>query len=152
MMDYETFCKLKKLHEQDKLKSSQIAKELCLDQRTVIRWIQEECYRPRKATIGYGILDPFKDEINRVLEKHPYTATQVFQQLQELHYQGSYNTVQRYVQKIRPRRSPAFLNVISDQKTSQKHRIKTSTHNAAQTSAYQEIPTTDFLHPVPAIF
>ncbi len=112
MMDYDTFCKLKKLHEQDKLKSSQIAKELCLDQRTVIQWIKEECYRPRKSTIGSSILDPFKDEINRMLEKHPYTATQVFQQLHELHYEGSYNTVQRYVQKIRPRRSPAFLKLV----------------------------------------
>jgi hypothetical protein len=43
-------------------------------------------------------------------------------------------------------------SVIIGIKTSQKHRIKTSTHNAAQTFAYQEIPTTDFLHPIPAIF
>ena len=46
----------------------------------------------------------------------------------------------------------SVLSVISGLKTSQKHRIKTSTRNAAQTSAYQEIPTTDFLRPIPAIF
>ncbi|MBW2660315.1 MAG: IS21 family transposase [Deltaproteobacteria bacterium] len=110
MMDYETFCKIRKMSEQDKLKSSQIAKEMCLDQRTVARWIQED-YRPRKSTVGVSILTPFKDEINRILEKHPYTATQVFQQLQELDYEGSYSTVKKYVQKIRPKRSPAFLKL-----------------------------------------
>lgn len=110
MMDYETFCKIRKMSEQDKLKSSQIAKELCLDQRTVVRWMQED-YRPRKATVGVSILTPFKDEINRMLERHPYTATQVFQQLQELDYEGSYSTVKKYVQKIRPKRSPAFLKL-----------------------------------------
>lgn len=111
MMDYETFCKIKKMYDQDKLKSSQIAKELGLDQRTVIRWIQEECYRPRKPTAGASLLSPFKQEINRMLEKHPYTATQIFQQIQELNYEGSYNTVKRYVGKVRPKRSPAFLKL-----------------------------------------
>jgi hypothetical protein len=37
-------------------------------------------------------------------------------------------------------------------KNLQKQRIKPRTNNAAQTSAYQEIPTTDFLRPSPAIF
>ena len=110
-MDYETFCKINKMFSQDKLKSSQIAKELGLDQRTVIRWIKEESYRPRKSTAGASLLSPFKQEINRMLEKHPYTATQIFQQLQELNYEGSYNTVKRYVGKVRPRRSPAFLKL-----------------------------------------
>lgn len=111
MMDYETFCKLRKMYDQDKLKSSQIAKELGLDQRTVIRWIGEESYRPRKSTVGISILAPYKDEINRMLEKHPYTATQVFQQLQELNYEGSYNTVKRFVRKVRPKRSAAYLKL-----------------------------------------
>lgn len=37
MMDYETFCKLRKMYDQDKLKTSQIAKALALDQRTEIK-------------------------------------------------------------------------------------------------------------------
>ena len=37
-------------------------------------------------------------------------------------------------------------------KNQQNQRIKTRTNSAAQTSAYQEIPTTDFLRPIPAIF
>ena len=46
-----------------------------------------------------------------MLEKHPYTATQVLQQLRELNYEGSYNTVKRYVRKMRPKRSVAYLKL-----------------------------------------
>jgi len=111
MMDYETFCRVKKMHDQDGLKSSQIAKEIGLDVRTVTKWIKENRYRPRKSSVKASILTPFKDEINRMLEKYPYTATQIFQRLQERDYEGSYNTVKRYVRKVRPKRSAAYLKL-----------------------------------------
>ena len=111
MIDYENFCKIKKLHEHDGLNASQIAEELCLDQRTVVKWFTEERYRPRKKYSKASILDPFKAEIGRMIERHPYTATQIFQHLQEMSFQGSYNTVKRYIRKIRPKHSPAFLKL-----------------------------------------
>jgi len=110
-MDYETYCKIKKLHDQEGLSCTQIADEIALDPRTVRKWIQEERYRPRQSSPKTSILDPFKPEINRMLEKHNYTATQVYQQLQELDYNGSYNTIKRYVRKIRPRRSEPYLKL-----------------------------------------
>ncbi len=111
MIDYETYCRIKKLHDQDGLNCSQIAEEIVMDQRTVRKWIDEERYHPRQSPAKTSILDPFKPEIKRMLEKHAYTATQVYQQLQELEYEGSYNTVKRYVRKIRPRRSEAYLKL-----------------------------------------
>lgn len=111
MMDYETYCKIKKLHDQEGLNCLQISKETALDPRTVRKWIREERYRQRQSTSKTSILDPFKPEIKRMLEKHNYTATQVYQQLQELEYVGSYNTIKRYVSKIRPRRSEPFLKL-----------------------------------------
>lgn len=111
MIDYEIYCKIKKLHDHDGLNCSQIADEMMMDQRTVRKWIDEERYRPRQSSAKTSILDPFKHEIKRMLEKHAYTATQVYQQLQELEYEGSYNTIKRYVRKIRPRRSEAYLKL-----------------------------------------
>ncbi|MBA7671517.1 hypothetical protein ES703_79675 [subsurface metagenome] len=111
MIDYENFCKIKKLQEQDGLNAFQIAGELGLDQRTVAKWLTEERYRPKKKYSKASILDPFKAEIGRMIERHPYTATQIFQHLQEMSFQGSYNTVKRYIRKIRPKRSPAFLKL-----------------------------------------
>jgi len=99
MIDYENFCKIKKLHEQDGLNAFRIAEELGLDQRTVAKWFIEERYRPRKKPNKVSILDPFKAEIGRMIERHPYTATQIFQHLQEMSFQGSYNTVKRYIRK-----------------------------------------------------
>jgi len=111
MIDYENFCKIKKLHKHDGLNASQIAGELGLDQRTVVKWFTEERYCPRKKSNKASILDPFKAEIGRMIERYPYTATQIFQHLQEMSFQGSYNTVKRYIRKIRPKRSPAFLKL-----------------------------------------
>lgn len=111
MIDYDDFCKIKKMHKQDGLKASQIAREMALDIRTVQRWLPQERFEPRKDSGKASILDPFKDEVNRLLEKHPYTATQIYQAIQEQNYPGGYNTVKRYVRKIRPRRAKAYLKL-----------------------------------------
>ena len=111
MIDYDTFCNIKQLHDQDGLKVSQISDKLNLDPRTVVRWLDCERFQPRQNNGRSSILDPFKSEIKRMIEKHPYTATQAFQFLQEQGYPGGYNTVKRYVRVIRPKRSPAFLKL-----------------------------------------
>lgn len=110
MIDYQNFCEIKMLHQQG-LKSSQIAEHLQIDQRTVVKWLAQERFQPRKSAKRATILTPFKSEIQRLLGKHPYTATQILQQVKELGYTGSYNTVKRYVRQVRPQRSPAFLKL-----------------------------------------
>jgi transposase len=111
MIDYETFCKIKDLHNRDGLKCSQVAGKIGMDSRTVQKWLEAKSFRPRVSTPQDTIITPFKHEINRMLEKHPYTATQIFQQLQEQDYQGSYTTVKRFVNKVRPKRSTAYLKL-----------------------------------------
>jgi transposase len=111
MIDYETFCKIKDLYNRDGLKCSQIAGKIGMDSRTVQKWLDAKSFRPRVSTPLDTIITPFKPEINRLLEKHPYTATQIFQQLQEQDYQGSYTTVKRFVNKVRPKRATAYLKL-----------------------------------------
>ena len=111
MIDYEAFCKIKLLNRQDGLTAAQIANKLALDARTVAKWLDQEKYMPRKSPPKASKLDPFKDDIIRMLELHPYTATQIFQRIDELGYTGSYSTVKKYVRKARPKRSPAFLKL-----------------------------------------
>jgi transposase len=93
MIDYETFARIKHLHEQKSLEPTQIAQELALDLRTVARWLAEKRFRSRDCTVRPSILDPFKDDIIRMLESHPYTAQQVL-----LH-------------KVRPSQKSAFLTL-----------------------------------------
>ena len=111
MIDYELFIKIKNLKEQKGLSGPQIARELALDPRTVHKWLDEQRFKPRKPTARQSKLDPFKKDIVRMLEAHPYTAAQVVQRLREEGFDGGYTIVKEYVRKVRPRRSPAFLTL-----------------------------------------
>jgi transposase len=90
MIDYETFVKIKVYKDQHGLKCSQIARELNLDYRTVEKWLDQKQYQQRKSPQRASKLDPFKGQIVRMLETHPYTATQIFQRIREEDFVGGY--------------------------------------------------------------
>lgn len=112
MIDYETYVRIRNFVIKDRLSISQIAEELGLDQRTVSRWANETRYLQRKPALRTSKLDPFKDDILRMLEKHRYTGRQVFQQIKENGYEGGFTVVTDYVRKVRPARTPPFLKLV----------------------------------------
>jgi transposase len=111
MIDYETFCKIKHYHEQAHLRISQIARTLGLHPRTVAHWVSASQYRRRPSGPRPSKLDPFKPQIVRLLETHPYSARQIFQRLREDGFHGGYSIVKAYVHTVRPTRRPAFLTL-----------------------------------------
>lgn len=111
MIDYETFCRIKHLHEQDGLTLAQIARVLSLDPRTVRAWIGTERFRPRQAARRASKLDPYKRTIKQLVETHPYTAVQIYQRLHEAGYPGGLSILKDYLRTLRPRRKPAFLTL-----------------------------------------
>jgi transposase len=111
MIDYELFRKAKYLKEQEGLTPPQIADALSLDPRTARKWLSQDRFRPRKATLRQSKLDLFKNDIVRMLETHPYTAAQIYQRIREQGFDGSYTIVKQYVRKIRPHRPQAFLKL-----------------------------------------
>ena len=111
MIDYQGFCQIKALHEQQGLNVTQIADALSLDHRTVSYWLAQDHFRPRKPTRRRSKLDPFKQQIVRMLEKYPYSAAQVLQRLSTQGFDGGYSIVKDYVRTVRPRRQPAFLKL-----------------------------------------
>jgi len=111
MIDYELFSKIKHLNQNHGLTAQQIATELVLDVRTVDKWLKETQYRPRRSAQRPSKLDPFKDDIVRMLERHAYTAMQVFQQIREQGFDGQYTIVKEYVRKVRPPKQKAFLKL-----------------------------------------
>ena len=111
MITYHQFCQIRDLHEQRGLTPSQVARELSLDPRTVAYWLAQEYFRPRKPRQRPSKLDPFKAQIVRMLERHPYSAAQVFQRLRAQGFDGGYSLVKAYVRAVRPRRQPAFLKL-----------------------------------------
>ena len=111
MIDYDLFSKIKHLNRNDGLTAAQIARELVLDVRTVKKWMDEKQFTPRKSSPRPSKLDPFKRDITRMLEHHPYTATQVFQRICEQGFDGRYTIVKDYVRKVRPPKHKAFLKL-----------------------------------------
>jgi len=112
MINYETFCKIQHYANDRQLKPRQIAKALGLDRRTVTYWIKEKQYRPAKSRQSISVLDPYKDHILAWLEQHDFSAQQIYQKLQAIGFEGKYGIVLNFVNKVRPKRSPAFLSLV----------------------------------------
>ena len=111
MIDYQTYQRIKQLHEQEHLTAMQIAMAVSLDYRTVIKWLKAARFHSRQSTARSSLLDPYKDQLLQWLEHHPYTAQQCFQRLREQGYPGGYSILTDYIRKLRPVRKPAFLTL-----------------------------------------
>ena len=111
MIDYETFCRIRHLHEHDRLSVSQIARALSLDPRTVATWLAHTRFRPRRCAPRPSKLDPYKHTIRQLIETHPYSAVQILQRLREAGYEGGLTIIKDYLTTVRPRRAPAFLTL-----------------------------------------
>jgi len=108
MIDYATFSQIQ-LHKKKGLKAAQIAGELKLHPSTVEKWMAQERFERRKKIKRPSKLDSFKGQIVAMIERHPYSVQQLFQQIQLSGYAGGYSTVKEFVQLVRPPRKPAFL-------------------------------------------
>jgi transposase len=111
MIDYELFCKIHHLKEQQGLNAHQISGELGMDPRTVTKWLNRKGFSQRKAAVRSSKLDPFKNHITRLLESHAYSAVQIMAQLREQGYDGGYSIVKDHVRAIRPPKSRAYLRL-----------------------------------------
>jgi transposase len=111
MIDYETFMKIKTYHEKDGLNCNQIAAIMGLSFKTVDKWLNEKRYRMRKSADISSKLDPFKNQIVQMLEKHPYTAVQILLRIKDNGFDGGYTIVKDYVRKVRPPKTRAFLKL-----------------------------------------
>jgi transposase len=112
MMDYETYCRIRLFHQERGLSFNQIAAELGIRPQTVAKYANLATFPRRRGTKRPSKLDPFKPAITRWLERHPYSATQIYQRLcADEEYSGGFSIVKEYVRAVRPVRHPAFLTL-----------------------------------------
>jgi hypothetical protein len=109
MITYELFCQLRRLHDEKGLNAAQLAAELNLDIKTIKRWLGQPTYQQRQGTRRASKLDSFRGKIAALLEQHPYTAQQIYQQLRQTGYAGGYTILKDFVRQVRPAHKPAFL-------------------------------------------
>ena len=111
MISYETYCKIRDGHERERLTIAQIARALGVHAQTVSKWVKRSQFRARQPAPRTSRLDPFKAQIVRLLETHPYSAQQIFQRLREEGFEGGFTILKDYVRKVRPVRREAFLKL-----------------------------------------
>ena len=112
MIDFAQYTQMQHLHKEDQLTHQQIAQKLSLDSKTVAKWLKRERFDARTNAGRSSKLDPHKALIRAWLEKHPYSAQQIFQRLiAENAFSGGYTIVKEYVRKVRPRPEKAFLSL-----------------------------------------
>ena len=111
MLDYATFSQIRDHIGRQQLTVIQTARALALDPRTVAKWAGVEQFHPRAGVARTSKLDPYKGQVVRWLDSHPYSAQQIFQRLRETGYDGGISIVKAYVQRIRPRPVQAFLKL-----------------------------------------
>jgi transposase len=111
MIDYATYAQIHYLLEQKHLNIGQIAQELELNTKTVAKWIKKTEYQARRSHRRPSKLDAFKGIVVAMLQRHPYSAQQIFQQLLPQGYVGGYSILKAFVRQVRPVRKPAFLKL-----------------------------------------
>jgi len=111
MIDYETFCKIHDHCGRQGLSFAQTARALGLHPQTVVKWARTAQYRLRQSPPRASRLDPFKGQILRLLDTHPYSAQQIWQRLREDGFTGGITIVRAYVRRMRPPKREAFLRL-----------------------------------------
>ncbi len=112
MIDYQTYCRIRLFHLERGLSFKQIAGELGIRPETVAKYAKLATFTRRRGTKRPSKLDAFKPAITRWLERHPYSATQIYQRLRaDEGYSGGFSIVKDYVRAVRPVRHPAFLSL-----------------------------------------
>lgn len=110
MIDYATFCRIRSMREQEKLKVHQISRRLKLDHKTVRKWLKQPWREPKRPG-RVSLLDPFKDQIKAWVEMDGLSAIQIFQRITEQGFSGRYTILREYIRRIRPRPVRAYLSL-----------------------------------------
>jgi len=110
MIDYESYCQIKSL-QGNGLTVAQAAEELHIHRQTVAKWYKRERFEPKVRQLRVSILEPFKGDIARLLERHAYSVPQLLRHLRELGYQGGVTVLSEHVAQIRPKKRAAFLTL-----------------------------------------
>jgi transposase len=111
MISYELFTRLRHLIDQAHWKLQAVARELGLNIKTVRLWAKRVRYERKRRGPRSSKLDPFKNDLVRLLVEHPYSSAQLLLRLREAGYTGGVSILRAYVAQVRPRKTLAFLTL-----------------------------------------
>ncbi len=114
MITIETWAYIRRLHLQDGLGISAIARELGLDRKTVRRAIRTDNFLATKqqGRSRSSKLDPFKSAIDRILEKTPHlSGVRLLEKLRRLGYTGGKSILNEYLVTLPQRQQEVYLRI-----------------------------------------
>lgn len=114
MTRYSRHLQIYQLAKNEKLSAKQIAARLKISIKTVVRHLKTDRYSPPKVRRVARKIDPYKEQIKQLLERHEYTAVQIFRMLKDEGYSGCESVLRDYVSQVRPRRQTPYLTLNFD--------------------------------------
>lgn len=92
------------------LNISEISKKLNIDRKTVRKQLNQNSFKTYKRKNVESKLDPYKDYIDKRLEKYSLTAKKIYKEIKLKGFNGKYVIVSKYVKKIKDKhRAKAVL-------------------------------------------
>jgi transposase len=112
MIDAALRARIRRLFFAEHWRIGTIAAELDVHHDTVRSAIEADRFIRPGLQVRPMMLDPYKGLIGKILEEHPrLRATRIFDMIRTRGYAGSAVQVRRYVGRVRPRRTEAFLRL-----------------------------------------
>ncbi len=102
MVREDRWQEIHRLHREEGVAIAEIARQLELDRKTVRRCLSQEAWQPyQRAPRSDTLLAEHAEHLRRRAPEVRYSAQILFQELRQRRYQGSYETVKRFVQPLR---------------------------------------------------
>jgi transposase len=103
MLTKEEWLLIRDLHSKA-FSISEIARAIGHDRKTVRKYLNQETEpEPQKHPTRPSKLDPYNLYILKKLDEGPYTAAQIFREIQEMGFDGEITIVKDFVRKVRPK-------------------------------------------------
>jgi transposase len=111
MVGQDLWDEIRRLHGRERRSISALARRFDLDRKTVRRCLTEDCWRPyQRVARADGLLAIHTDYLRQRAPQVRYSARILYQELHmERGYQGSYDTVKRFVAPLRAVEAAADL-------------------------------------------
>ena len=107
MIDVERWAEIRRMHRVERLSIREIHRRTGLHRKTIRRALAGDAPPHYRRSARSSKLDPFKDEIERLLRSDPrIPGKRVRELLEELGYAGSKTILDDYLRDIRPRFAP----------------------------------------------
>jgi hypothetical protein len=109
MIDYQLYCQIRQMRDQEKMSVGQIARALGIERKTVRKWMGRTKFERRQSAEKPrgSKLDAFKGTILRLLHTYPYSGAQLLVRIRDEGYVGGYTVLKDFVRMVRPARSAA---------------------------------------------